>query len=161
MRICSRRTAISRPFFSPPSVRTEKCEELTRIQCGSASLEDAKHKEAHPNKSRGTTTRRRQNTREIRNEVFNAMKCYHVLTSTMVLAPARFFLEKEDSRLDSWRPLRAPPPLNYGEAITEHTQRRIPDASLLPKLELEKGELVACPRSVKVSAAPSAHAQRR
>ena len=35
------------------------------------------------------------------------------------------------------------PPLNYGEAITEYTPRRIPESSVLPKLELDEGELVA------------------
>ena len=33
------------------------------------------------------------------------------------------FGERKASRLDSWRPLRLLPPPNYGEAITEHTQR--------------------------------------
>jgi hypothetical protein len=53
------------------------------------------------------------------------------------------FGEKKASRLDSWRPLRPLPPLNCDEAITDYTPRRIPKAPILPKLELDEGELVA------------------
>jgi hypothetical protein len=48
-----------------------------------------------------------------------------------------------------------------GKAITEYTPRRILEASDLPKLELDEGELVASPKPVKVSAAPSGHVLRR
>ena len=63
-------------------------------------------------------------------DIFKAMKCYHALSpiAGIKVLDERACGIKKASRLDSWRPPCPLPPLDYGEAITAFTPRRIAHA---------------------------------